>query len=101
VLTNYSRTNFRIAPYHSKISETSIKVIGPKTWIDIPTDLKSLPFRKTFSKKLKHLYLSKLPTEKRTKNLDLSKKKDIDLKELFDESDSDFVFIGFESATSP
>jgi len=50
---------------------------------------------------LKHLYLSKLPTEKRTKNLDLSKKKDIDLKELFDESDSDFVFIGFESATSP
>ena len=94
--TRFSRNNFKIAPYHSKISETSIKVIGPKTWTEVPTELKSLPFRKTFSKKLKLLYLSKLPTEKRTKKLNLSKKEDINLAELFDESDSDFIFIGFD-----
>ena len=46
--------------------------------------------------KLKHLYLSKLPTEKRTKKLNLSKKEDRDLVELFNESDSNFVFTGFD-----
>ena len=38
----------------------------------IPTNIKKLPFRKTFSKNLKIFFLlNKLPTEKRTKKLNL------------------------------
>ncbi len=71
--TRYSKTNYTIPKYNSRISATSLKVIGPKTWADISSDIKQLPFRKTFSKRLKNLYLSKLPTNKRTKKLNLKK----------------------------
>ena len=72
--TRYSKTNYTLPKYSSRICETSIKVIGPKLWTDIPTSFKQLPFRKTFSKNLKNFYLSKLPTEKRTEKLNLEDK---------------------------
>ena len=72
--TRYSKTNYAVPKYNSRICETSLKVIGPKLWTDIPTNFKQLPFRKTFSKNLKNFYLNKLPTEKRTKKLNLDDK---------------------------
>ena len=75
---------------------------GPKLWAEIPETLKELPFRKTFSKHLKNLYLDKLPTNKRTKKLNLKKKNssneptDFDLQELFDETGNEESFYGFE-----
>jgi len=99
--TRYSISNYSIAPYISKISESSIKVIGPKVWAKVPKDIKSLPFRKTFSKKLKQLYLGELPTEKRTKKLDFlnsektEEQKRADLQKIFDEPDDDSTFLGF------
>lgn len=68
--TRYSRSNYVMPSYNSRLSETSIKVIGPKTWSEIPSDFKMLQFRKTFSDHLKDLFLSKLPTIKRTKKID-------------------------------
>ena len=49
--TRYSKTNYTLPKYSSRICETSIKVIGPKLWTDIPTNFKQLPFRKTFFEK--------------------------------------------------
>ena len=99
--TRYSKSNYCVAPYISKASETSIKVLGPRIWTQIPNDFKSQQFRKTFSKKLKGLYLSELPTEKRTKNLVFkSKVKYKDLKELFDETGVDTTFLGFDVSVS-
>ena len=81
-----------------RVSETSIKVIGPKIWSEIPPEIKSLPFRKTFSKNMKELFLSRLPTEKRIKKLDLKKKSESYkyLEELFNETGIDDTFDGFD-----
>ena len=97
--TRFSRSNYVAAPYISKIGESSIKVIGPKCWTNISTDLKKLPFRKTFSKQLKKLYLSELPTEKRTRNLNLPKTKEVemipDVEVILSTSIYDSTFFGF------
>ena len=97
--TRFSRSNYVAAPYISKIGESSIKVIGPKCWTNISTDLKKLPFRKTFSKQLKKLYLSELPTEKRTRNLNLPKTKEVemipDVEVILSTSIYDSTFLGF------
>ena len=99
--TRYSLSNFSLGRYTSQRSESSIKVIGPKTWAKIPEKLKILPFRKTFSKQLKQNYLSELPTEKRTKNLDIDNSKtnnrnNAELKEIFEDSEDDSTFLGFD-----
>ena len=98
--TRYSKSNFSIAPYVSKISESSIKVIGPKIWAQVPDDFKSAQFRKTFSKHLKRLYLSELPSEKRTKNLIFKKGNNKELEEIFNTSDQDSTFVGFDVSVS-
>ena len=92
-----SRNNFSIPKYQPKLSNTSIKFIGPRAWEKIPSDLKSLPFRKTFSKQLKRLYLNELPTEKRTKTITINSPSDNDfsLTDLFDETGDDNSFSGF------
>ncbi len=55
--TRFSKNNFSLPLCRTKTSETSIKAIGPKIWTSIPCDAKALPFRKTFSKHMKRLYL--------------------------------------------
>ena len=98
--TRFSRSNYVVAPYLSKIGESSIKVIGPNCWTNISSELKKLPFRKTFSKHLKKLYLSELPTKKRTKNLNLSKTKELevipDIQVILNTSIFDNTFLGFD-----
>ena len=95
--TRYSKSNFSLAPYVSKINETSIKVIGPKIWSMVPEQIKSLQFRKTFANHLKRAYLNELPTEKRTKIITFEKdKKRNELQQLFDETDDDITFLGFD-----
>ena len=71
--TRFSETNFAIPKHKTRLSETSIKYLGPSIWSKIPIHLKKLQFRKTFSNHLKRLYLDDLPTVKRTKELDLNK----------------------------
>ena len=100
--TRYSQNNYCVAPYLSKRSESSIKVIGPRAWEKIPENIKMLPFRKTFSKKLKQFYISELPTEKRTKDLHFGPKKvsRTTLKDIFDSSGEDATFLGFDLCPS-
>ena len=99
--TRYSKTNYAVPKHYSRITETSIKVIGPKIWADVPNKIKHLPFRKTFSKHMKNLYLDKLPKTKRTKELHLEKKvvkshsSTLELENIFQDSDNDETFYGF------
>ena len=93
--TRFSKFNYSI-PSH-KVGKTSIKVIGPKTWAEIPNDFKKLQFRRTFSNHLKQRYLRELPTVKRTKKLDLTKKSNSEeLHEIFYGEDPNTTFLGFE-----
>ena len=108
-MTRFAQANFCIPNHKTRLSESSIKFLGPSIWSKIPNDLKKLQFRKTFSNHLKELYLNQLPTEKRTKELDLNKtpiseeEKDktscleisYSLQEIFDENDENLNFIGF------
>ena len=101
--TRYAKTNFVQSIPKTKYEATSIKTIGPKVWSSISSDLKALQFRKTFSKYLKKLYLSRLPTEKRTKNINFDNKKkplDTELYDIFYGSDCETTFYGFESDLS-
>ena len=97
--TRYSKTNYVQVRFKSKFDKTSMKTIGPKIWSDISPDMKALPFRKTFSKHLKKLYISRLPTVKRTKKIVFEKDEinQLDLHEIFFGSDNDSTFYGFES----
>ena len=119
--TRFSETNFAIPKHKTRLSETSIKYLGPSIWSKIPIHLKKLQFRKTFSNHLKQLYLDDLPTVKRTKELDLNKsdlensknngqlqiiveennetivviENSFSLEDIFEENDDDFHFTGF------
>ena len=72
-----------------------MKVIGPKIWSNIPSDAKILPFRKTFSKHMKHIYIQELPSEKRTREIKL-KEPELDLKQIFESDDENTSFYGFD-----
>ena len=61
--TRFSTNNFLIPKFGSSYKEKSIKTIGPKVWIDVPSDVKKLPFKKTFSKHMKNFYVESLPKE--------------------------------------
>ena len=94
--------NFCIPSHTTKLSETSIKILGPKIWTDVPAHFKDLQFRKTFSNHFKNHLLGKLPTIKRTKQLSICKKgrktDPANLYELFFGEDNDSTFYGFETS---
>ena len=118
--TRFSEANFTIPKHNSRLSESSIKYLGPSIWSRIPIHLKKLQFRKTFSNHLKQLYLDDLPSKKRTKEINFSKN-DLDgntieqlpviveetnetileiensfsLEDIFKANDDDFHFFGF------
>ena len=107
--TRFSKHNFSLPIHNSVLKDRSIKVIGPKVWTDVPLEIKVLPFRKSFTKKLKKTLLSSLPTEQSNrKKFDLdrsNKKEDIksaDFPELHDiffngNGSIDEEFFGFDS----
>ena len=91
--TRYAENNFFLPHHASKLSDLSMTVIGPQIWAKVPSHLKELPFRKTFSKQLKDLYLSDLPKQRRTKIIHNIK----ELRQIFAEDDLDSTFLGFEN----
>ena len=96
--TRYSRTNYILPPLSAKVGKTSMKEIGPKIWAEVPSDLKSLAFRKNFSKALKKSFLDKIPkgkpyTQKFSRK---PSKTDNSLQRIFDLDDSCENFLGFE-----
>ena len=82
--------------------QNSIKYNGPKAWVEVPTNLKEIAFRKPFSKKLKDHVLEKIhvdmpPNRMRTKK---SRENDNcleDLRALFESDDDEEEFFGFYS----
>ena len=72
-----------------------MKVIGPKIWSNISSDAKNLPFRKTFSKHMKRIYVQELPSEKRTREIK-PKVPELDLKQIFESDDENTSFHGFD-----
>ena len=78
--------------------QSSIKFSGPKTWFNVPNDLKEIAFRKPFSKKIKEHILKKIYVNlpKKAQN-----RKYNELKELFeDNSSDDDEFFGFDENES-
>ena len=63
--TRYARENYTLPSKISRITETSMRVIGPRVWAKVPKVLKESAFRKTFTKHLKADFLQKLPKEKK------------------------------------
>ena len=59
--TRFSKSNFSLPALQENMSEKSMKVLGPKVWTNITQEMKSLPFRKTFSRHLKLSLLDSLP----------------------------------------
>ena len=96
--TRFSKLNFSIPSHQTKLSETSIKVIGPKIWAEISPELKIFQFRKSFSDRLKQGFLDELPKLKRTKNIDFNKDTtNNSFFEIFNDSGNDASFYGFEA----
>ena len=105
--TRFAKNNYSLAPCRSAMLEKqSIKVIGPKVWTMVPNEAKLLPFRKSFSKHLKNLYLSEFPTEITTKQIVSKKqaeelKKWNDLNTIFQEDDMEIDLMGFDNELEP
>ena len=75
--------------------------IGPKVWSGIPQDLKSLPFRKTFSKQLKQSYINDLPSTRKThvieRSHNMTEEQYENMIALFETNDEDQgEFFGFD-----
>lgn len=99
--TRYSHSNFSLPPISYKVSDRSIKVIGPRIWANVLPELKSLPFRKTFSKQFKKHLLSGLPCPKPYKPKFRRKGKNVSMLSIFDDDDDDEdTFNGFELSLS-
>ena len=100
-LTRYSKTNYVRPKEKLKRHEKSMKIIGPKVWSGIPQDLKSLPFRKTFSKHLKLSYISDLPSIRKTHVIErprlMTDEQYENMIVLFETNDEDLgEFLGFD-----
>ena len=105
--TRFAKTNYSLAPCRSAMIEKhSIKVIGPKVWTMVPEEAKILPFRKSFAKHMKNLYLSEFPTEISIKDI-ISKnqaeklKKWNDLNAIFQEDNEEIHLLGFDLELEP
>ena len=101
--TRFSKSNYSLGPCRSAMLEKrSIKAIGPKVWTMVPEDAKILPFRKSFSKHMKKLYINEFPTEFSTKQIITKKqaeenKNRSELFSIFQEDDEEWDLIGFNS----
>ena len=55
--TRFAKSNYVIPKSQTRLQESSIKAIGPRVWAGVPTEAKILPFKKSFSKKMKAIYI--------------------------------------------
>ena len=77
--------------------QSSIKFSGPKTWFNVTKDLKEIAFRKPFSKRMKEHILKKIYVNRPKK---AQNRKYNELKELFEDENSDDEFFGFDENES-
>ena len=96
--TRYAESNYYALQHESKLSEKSMKVLGPKVWADVPNITKVLPFRKTFTKHLKRTFIDALPKIRRTKLIEnhiINDPDYDDLRILFMSDEQNDEFYGF------
>ena len=100
--TRFSKSNFSLPALSQKVSEKSIKIIGPKVWSSISNDLKSIQFRKNFSKHLKQSFIAELPEYTGVYKPKFLRKKQLSttLQDIFDAEDDDETFLGFSISLS-
>ena len=82
--------------------QSSIRFSGPKSWVEVPKEIKDIAFRKPFTKKMKEYILNDL----KEKNKDLPKttfsyneyknKDYTDLLAIFNNEDDNTEFLGFD-----
>ena len=94
--TRFSKSNYIFPKCQTKLQERSIKTIGPRVWATVPQEAKILPFRKTFTKHMKNLYLKTLPTEQSSGN-HIPPKKAVtnELGQIFLDESTNSEFLGF------
>ena len=96
--TRYANSNYFVTQHESNFIKTSMKIIGPKIWANVPDTAKALPFRKTFSKHLKQTFLNNLPKTRRTRLIETNRNDPDydDLRIMFStEDDQNEEFHGF------
>ncbi len=94
--TSYSNNlNYVLPPVGTNRGKSSIKFSGPKIWAAIPTEIKLIGSRKKFSISYKNHCLEILSKMPSARNIPKKKRRDNELKRLFDEDDSEFHFFGF------
>ena len=100
-LTRYRTSENYVLPMsYTNRSQNSIKYMGPKAWVEVPTNIKEIAFRKPFSKKLKEHILSDIYVEmppKLARSNSKSEEEDSlkELRVLFESSDKEGDFLGF------
>ena len=115
--TRFSKNNYVFPKCLTRLQEKSIKTIGPRVWAEVPQEAKILPYKKTFAKHMKTLYIKSLPSKQSsgnhitiTNNLSNSLQQiflnestnsdflgfDLELDVIFSTDDSDYDFYGFD-----
>ena len=98
--TRYSKNNYVLPKHGSKLRDKSIKIIGPQIWRNVPNDAKKLPFKKSFSRHMKSIYIDSLPKEM-SKRKHFSKNKEsnakaAELRQIFFDETPTAEFLGFD-----
>ena len=107
-----SNKNFVLPPVRTLRGQASMKFTGPKTWSKVPVDLKNVAFKKPFSKKMKDFILKEqrdanrnLPEnsylKKKKQKAAEEKEKRREMLDFFNETNDDFVLIGFDQELNP
>ena len=107
-----SNKNFILPPVRTLRGQSSIKFAGPKAWSKVPVELKNIAFKKTFSKKMKDFILKgqreanrNLPEnsylKKKKQKAAEEKEKRRQMLDLFNETNEDFILIGFDQEQNP
>ena len=94
--TRYNTSlNYVLPPVSTNRGQGSIKFSGPKAWADTPKDFKEIPFRKTFTRKMKEHILADIFVELPPETNSTVDNDELDLFDLFEADDEDFIFEGF------
>ena len=92
---DFQKITLLLQDAHQKLVKRQLKLLDRKCGL-IFLVMPKLPFRKTFSKHMKHIYIQELPSEKLTKEIKPKPEAPkLDLAQIF-ESDDDASFHGFD-----
>ena len=95
--TRFSKSNYIFPKCQTRLQEKSMKSIGPRVWAGVPQEAKVLPFKRTFAKYMKKVYIESYPTEQSSgKHIVKKSIENNELKDIFLNESTDSEFFGFD-----